>query len=325
MPKLIDAEGPMAPLARTMPGAWEVVYASGERVVRTWSPGPGGHSMRVFTTGSGASGEPWREFDVIYKDPALGTLRTLEIGCHAQRVAEGTMRIDGNVWVTDLVLHQSNDRRTLRMVRRFDGPDSYVARLSERTSRGSYEVLTEWLHTRIPLPPVDGAAGPNESLRSSSRLPAPLVSLADRGWAVAGVEESRSRTRLDARCAWIPYADVVDLRFARAGGDASEDRLLDVLIHHHTGRGTLRIIAWTVHGGVFSGDATVAPDGSLESTLEGSDDRGPSRYRMRLDFDAGGGGRGRLWSGDEAEPLYDLSIAPGPIRSAPRAVAPDDR
>jgi hypothetical protein len=303
-----ELEGSMAPFARTMPGAWEVIYESGERVTTTWSSGPGGRSIRLFTTGNAASGGPWREFEVVYVDPVSGTLRTLGLGCFAHHVAEGAMHIDQNVWTSDVTLYQTNAKRTLRLVRTFDGPDSFQSRLSEETSPGRYEVLTEWRHTRIPEPPLDGAAGPSEAIRSTARLPASLVALADRGWIVARSDESRSGTQLDAAFAWIPYADVVDLRFSRSEDDGSEDRLVDVVVHRHTGRGTLRAMAWTARGGVFEGDVTIAPDGALESTLDGADDRGPSRYRIRVDFDAQGNGRGRVWQGDAAEPLYDVRI-----------------
>src|SRR4030095_11928584 len=60
---------PMASFARMIPGEWRRTVQSGTSTFDTWHWGPGRHSMRVMTDGSGAVGEPWRELQALYWHP----------------------------------------------------------------------------------------------------------------------------------------------------------------------------------------------------------------------------------------------------------------
>ena len=68
-PAPAEVASPMASFARMVSGEWRMTALSGTSTFDTWDWGPGKHSMRVMTDGSGAAGEPWRELQVFYWHP----------------------------------------------------------------------------------------------------------------------------------------------------------------------------------------------------------------------------------------------------------------
>ena len=99
------AADPMASFARLAPGEWRVTFRSGTSFFHTWHWGPGKHSLRRMTDGSGAGGEPWRAVQVFYWHPGHKQVRVLGVEPVARGVAEGTITFEGDAadGVFDLV------------------------------------------------------------------------------------------------------------------------------------------------------------------------------------------------------------------------------
>lgn len=89
------AADPMANFARLVGGEWRATYLSGKSMFHAWHWGPGRHSARRMTDGSGAGGEPWRGVQVYYWHPGHEQVRLLGVEPVAGGVAEGTVRFAG--------------------------------------------------------------------------------------------------------------------------------------------------------------------------------------------------------------------------------------
>ena len=76
---------PMASFARMVGGEWRMTAQSGTSMFDTWHWGPGKHSLRVMTDGSGADGKPWRELQAVYWHPGRKQVRLLGLSPFARR------------------------------------------------------------------------------------------------------------------------------------------------------------------------------------------------------------------------------------------------
>jgi hypothetical protein len=290
------APGPLAGFARMFPGEWIVTFASGTSMFRTWQRGPSQHSLRIVTNGVGAGGDPWRALEVVYWHPERRRVCLLGFSCYARGVEEGEIRFGDETVQFDVDLHQVKARRTLRTVWTFQGPDTYHATLLEQQPGplADYTMLTEWdVHRRqAPVPPrsltVDGVNEP-------SLLLAPLRPLLG-SWESRVDAANTNAKPLQSTFEWMPLADVIHARVLGTGQGEHEDvPLLDVFLHHHTGRGTLRCFAISNRGSVHEGDVRVLDGGSLQIELQGHDGAQALAHTVQLDFEAAGAMHCRIW------------------------------
>ncbi len=273
-----EAVDPMGTFARLVGGEWRQTAQSGKSMFHTWHWGPGKHSIRRMTDGSGAGGEPWREVQVFYWHPAHKQVRGLGVSPFARGVSEGTIKFEGETAEVVFDLHQTGGRR--RMGRRwaFDGPDKYRDTLLEDSGPGGFKPLVEWVHVRSK-PPATPRPRTVEGAKPSDRLNA-LEPLPGHTW-----EAPHARSTIE----WVPLADAV---YARVVGKDGE-HLLDAYVYHHTGANVLRCLALSQQGGVYGGDLAVTDGGALQLDLKGSEG---GRRVVRFDFEKDGTVRQRDWS-----------------------------
>jgi hypothetical protein len=114
---------PMASFARLVTGEWRQTAQSGKSMFHAWHWGPGKHSIRRVTDGSGAGGEPWREVQVFYWHPGRKQVRLLGVSPFARGVSEGTITFEGETAEGVFDLYQTRGRRKMGLRWTFDGPD----------------------------------------------------------------------------------------------------------------------------------------------------------------------------------------------------------
>src|SRR5262249_41160413 len=105
---------PMASFARMVSGEWRTTALARTSLFDTWHWGPGQHSMRVMTDGSGAAGEPWREIRVFYWHPGRKQVCLLGVSPFARGVSEGTIKFDGETADGVFDLYQTGAPQRLR-------------------------------------------------------------------------------------------------------------------------------------------------------------------------------------------------------------------
>lgn len=294
------AAEPMGTFARLVGGEWRQTAQSGKSMFHTWHWGPGKHSVRRMTDGSGAGGEPWREVQVFYWHPAHKQVRGLGVSPFARGVSEGTITFEGETAEGVFDLHQTGGRRGMGLRWAFDGPDKYRETLLERSGPGGLKPLVEWEHVRSK-PPATPRPRTVEGAKPSDRLDA-LGPLLGHTW-----EADRSRATIE----WVPLADAV---YARVVGKDGE-HLLDAYVYHHTGADVLRCLALSRRGGVYEGDLAVLDGGALQLDLKGSEG---DRRVVRFDFEKDGAVRQRDWSltGTDRTLLLDVHHRKLPARGS---------
>jgi hypothetical protein len=307
-PAPAEAADHMAPFARMTPGEWKMTVESGTTSFRTWHWGPGRHSMRVMTDSDDAAGNPWRDLEVFYWHPGRREVRAFGVSPFARGITEGTMAFQGESAQLDFDLYQTGDRRKLRLLWAFDGPDKYHATLLEANPPESsrYAPLMEWdlFGTQPPSPPrpfaVDGATEPSESLMPLKPLLGAWEAEVDP--ADAGALHTRSTFE------WIPLVDAIYARVLAPRDDGGPVHLLDAYLYHHTGAGVLRCLALSSRGGVHEGDLTALDGGALQIELQGYEgDQTVSRV-VRLEFMEDGTVRSRVWLLEGAERTLVLDV-----------------
>lgn len=311
---------PLASFARMLGGEWRVTFANGTEQFDRWSAGPGGHSIASQTFGTDASGSPWRSLGVFYWHP--GRREVLAFGLHPEVPGVGRGQSRGTVLGDDeersviLDLQQSgNPLRTRKLKTRtvFDGPDKHRVELLEDNGRG-FAPLVEWeyLRSREPSEEPHVAA---EAGRPTDRLKAfePLLAHAweAEGASANGGADGRPfhvRTTFE----WIPYIEVIVTRSALIAASGEKTPLLDAYIFRDLGRdlgtGTLQALALSSDGTVYEGGVTIVDGPAIEFDLMGHGTEQPARRRVRLDLEADGTLRSRIWSDGESDRalLFDL-------------------
>ncbi|WP_165235185.1 hypothetical protein [Aquisphaera insulae] len=284
------AVDPMSPFARLVGDEWRQTASSGTSMFHTWHWGPGKHSIRRMTDGSGAGGEPWREVQVFYWHPELRQVRGLVLSPFARGVSEGTITFKGERAEGVFDLHQTGRRRRIGLRWAFDGPDRYRETLLEDSGAGGFKPLVEWEHVRS-RPPATPRLRNVEGAKPSEHLK-PLAPLLGHTW-----EADHGRSTIE----WVPMADAVYARIVSKDGEY----LLDAYVYHHTGANVLRCLALSQRGDVYEGDLAQLDGGALQLDLKGS---GGDRRVVRLDFEEDGTVRQRDWSltGTDRKLLLDV-------------------
>jgi hypothetical protein len=297
---------PMAPFARMIPGEWRMTAEGGTSMYDTWRWGPGRHSVRVMTDGFGADGAPWREVQVYYWHPGRKEIRLLGLSPFARGVSEGTIKFQADTAVAAFDIHQTRGRRELALHWSFDGPDTYRETLLEKNDADVLIPLVEWRHIRSD-PPADALPPAGDEMRLAERLKA-LAPLLAHQWVATGDRTSGQASPIRSTFQWVPYADAIYARTWTPAADGVSKHLLDTYLYHHTGANSLRALALSDRGGVYEGDLTVLDGGNLQLDLTGSEADKTVHLVVRLDFDADGSMRQRVWSGSAAEgtPVLDL-------------------
>lgn len=305
---------PLASFARMFPGEWQMTVASGTSSFRTWHRGPSLHSLRIVTDGVSASGEPWRELEVLYWHPTRQRICLLGWSSYARGVAEAEVRFVGETVQFDTALHQLRGRRTMRSLWTFSGPDTYHWELLEARPGplAAFEPLAAWdLHRRQSPQPARSlaVAGLDEPVGYLGPLRQLLGSWLERP-DQAGDQAEAGAAPMHVACEWMPLADVIQMRVTGASG-AGAAHLLDVFLYHHTGSGRLRCFAVSHGGHVHEGDVQVVEGGGVQIDLQS---HGPDRvltHAVRLDFGVAGALHQQVWrvDGDQRQLVHDRHFA----------------
>ncbi len=300
---------PMANFARMVPGEWRMTALRGTSTFDTWHWGPGRHSMRVMTDGSGSEvvPEPWRELQVFYWHPGRKQVRLLGLSPYARGVSEGTIKFEGETADGAFDLYQTGHRRKLGLRWTFDGPDKYHDVLLEDTGRG-LKPMNEWDHSRSKGPPAPRQPTVEKEVPKPSEHLRSLTSLLGHTWEAKGDWATGEAFHVQTTVEWVPYADGIYARTIAMTRDGEPTHLLDMYFFHHTGTNRLRCLALSNRGGVNEGDATVLDGGGLQIDLKGYEGDRVVLHVVRLDFEQDGSLRHRVWSlkGDEGTLMLNV-------------------
>ena len=294
---------PMASFARMVGGEWRMTAQSGKSMFDTWHWGPGKHSLRVMTDGSGADGKPWRELQAVYWHPGRKQVRLLGLSPFARGVSEGTITFEGETADAVFDLYQTGVRRRMRSRWAFDGPDKYHETLLEATGPAGYAPLVEWDLVRITPRPCAAEEAP----KPPERLKA-LEPFLGHTWEAKGDWATGNAFQIRTTFEWVPYADGIYARVVSPSKDGEPRHLLDAYLYHHTGADALRCLALSDRGGVYEGDLTVLDGGALQLDLKGYEGDRVVQHVVRFDFEKDGTLRHRVWSlrGTERTLMLDV-------------------
>lgn len=297
-PAPAEVPDPMASFARMVPGEWRMTALAGTSTFDTWHWGPGQHSMRVMTDGSGSDvvPEPWRELQVFYWHPGRKQVCLLALSPFARGVSEGTIKFEGETADGVFDLYQTSGLRELGLRWTFDGPDKYHDVLLEATGPDGLKPVNEWDHFRSkgPLAPRQHTVE-KEVPKPSERLKA-LTSLLGHTWEAKSDWATGEAFYVQTTFEWIPYADGIYARTVALTKYGEPSHLLDAYFFHHTGTNVLRCLALSNRGGVYEGDITVLDDGALQLDLKGYEGDQVVPHVVRFDFEKDGTLRDRVWS-----------------------------
>ncbi len=305
-PAPAEAASPVASFARLVSGEWRVTFLSGTSQFVTWHWGPGKHSLRGFTDGSDAVGNPWRALHLIYWHPGRKHVAFLGLSPFARGVMDGTIRFEGETVNAVFFLYQTIAVRKMGLRWDFDGPDRYHSTLLEEMGPAGLQPVNEWDYARsTALTPVrlftDMAPKLPEHLSA-------LEALVGRTWETRENQATGETLPLRSTFEWLPFSDWVYARVLAPSPDSEPRRLLDVYIYSHTGMGKLRVLGLSDRGGVYEGDVIALADGALELDLKGYEgDRTVSRT-VSFDFEKEGTLRQRVWSVEDPERRLLLDV-----------------
>ena len=282
---------PMASFARFLPGVWRMTLVDRTTSFTEWHWGPGKHSIRA-----GA-------LELYYWHPGLGEVRMLslhqDIPAVGRGVGEGSVRFDGETADGVFDLYQPRGPRKMGLRWVFDGPDQYTDTLLEATGPEGLEPINRLVFfrdevRRATTPNVSTAAEPVKALE-------PLLGGAWRS-------QGHSKTTLTTFEA-IP--DYVYARVVAPQEHGEAAHVLDAYFYEHVGTRALRCLALSDRGGVYEGDVTVLEGGALQLDLKGYEGDRVVPYVVRIDFEADGTLRQRVWSGGstDREPTLDTRHA----------------
>ena len=301
------AANPMASFARMVSGEWRMTARSGTSTFDTCHWGPGQHSMRVTTDGSGAAGEPWRELQVFYWHPGRKQVCLLGLSPYARGVSEGTIKFEGETADAVFDLYQSGGRRKMGLRWAFDGPDKYHEILLEATGPDGLEPMNEWDHVRSKTLTATRPSSAEEAPKTSERLRV-LESLLHHSWEAKGGSATGDAFQIQSTFEWVPYADAIYARTIALPKDGEPTHLLDAYFFHHTGTNALHCLAFSSWGGVYEGDLTVLEGSAMQLELKGYEGDRVVPHVVRFDFEQDGTLRHRVWSleGSERTLLLDI-------------------
>jgi len=300
-PSTARASNPMASFARMVPGQWQVTYQSGTSMFDRWIWGPGQHSMRVETDGSGAAGEPWRALQLFYWHPGRQQVCLLGLSPFARGVSEGTMRFEGESADAVFDLNQTLGLRKMSLHWDFSGRDRYFETLLEASGSSEYSLLNGPLeYNRIRTLTPSAERTDVEAPKPSKQMEA-LEALVGHTWQTKGGWTGGDAFHLQTTFEWIPYADYIHGRTFALTPGAEPMILFDLFLYHHTGTDSLRCLALSKWGGVHEGDLTVQDSGALQLDLESHEGDQVVEQVMRFQFEEDGTLRHRIWSVDGAE------------------------
>ncbi|MFO0842651.1 MAG: hypothetical protein U0797_09695 [Gemmataceae bacterium] len=296
----------MASFARLVSGEWRQTAQSGTSMFHAWHWGPGKHSIRRMTDGSGAGGQPWREVQVYYWHPGRHQVRLLGVSPFARGVSEGAIKFAGETAEGASDLYQTGGRRKMGLRWAFDGPDKYRDTLLEATGPGGFTPLVEFdlVRSKPPAAPrpraVEGASKPSERLKALEPLLGPT-------WEAKGEWAAGDALHVRSNFEWVPLADAIYARVIAPTKGGEPTHLLDAYFYHHTGANWLRCLALSSRGGVYEGDLAVLDGGALQIDLKGHEGGKAVAHAVRLDLEKDGTLRHRVWSlkGAERTPLLD--------------------
>jgi hypothetical protein len=301
---------PMASFARMVSGEWRTTALAGTSTFDTWHWGPGQHSMRVMTDGSGAAGEPWRELQVFYWHPGRKQVYLLGLSPFARGVSDGTIKFEGETADGVFDLYQTGATPRLRKMGlhwAFDGPDKYHDILLEATGPDGLKPMNEWDHIRSKTPTAKRQRTGEEAPKPSGRLKA-LESLLGHTWNAKGNWGNGDAFHIESTFEWIPLANAIYARSFALRGNGEPTHVLDAYFYHHTGTDRLHCLALLNLGGVYEGDLTVLDGGALQLDLKGYEGERVVPYVVRFDFEKDGTLYHRIWSlaGAERTPMLDV-------------------
>ena len=299
---------PMASFARMIPGEWRRTVQSGTSTFDTWHWGPGRHSMRVMTDGSGAAGEPWRELQALYWHPGRQQVCLLNLHPDVPGVGAGvgvgTIKFEGQTADAVYDLYQPRGRRKIGLRWAFEGPDKYHATLSEATGTAGFKPLAEWDYVRIKTRPrtAEGAPKPAERLKALEPLLGHIWE-AKGEWTAAG-----DAFHVLTNFAKVPLIDAIYARVLVPVKDGEPTHLLDAYFYHHIGTDALRCLALSSRGCVYEGDLTVLDGGELQLEMKGYEGDRVVSHVVRFDFEKDETLRQRVWSlkGTERTLMLDV-------------------
>jgi len=308
-PAPAEVANPMASFARMVGGEWKMTALAGTSTYDIWHWGPGQHSMRAMTDGSGSDvvREPWRELQIFYWHPGRKQVCLLGLSPFARGVSEGTIKFDGESADGVFDLYQTGGRRKMGLRWTFDGPDKYHDILLEATGPEGLKPMNEWNHFRSKGPP-EPRAPTVEKTPEPSELRKLFEPLLGHSWQAKGGWASGSAFHIVTTFEWIPYADGIYARTIALTKDGEPTHLLDAYFYHHTGANLLRCLALSNRGGVYEGDLTVLDGGALQLDLKGYEDDRVVPHVVRFDFEKDGTLRDRVWSlkGTERTLMLDV-------------------
>jgi hypothetical protein len=288
----------MAGFSRLIGGEWRMTAASGTSMFDTWHWGPGRHSVRMLTDGQGADGSPWRALQAVYWHPGDAQVRLLALNPYAESVAEGTITLEGDIADAVFDMHQTGHRRRLRSRWTFTGADTYHDELLEATGTAGYAPLAAWDRVRVVPREEKGPAVAAEARTPTAHLRA-FEALLGHTWEAKG-EWARGASpgalHVQSTFEWVPLANGVYVRVVAPGKDGGAAHVLDAYVYHHTGAGVVRCLALSAAGGVYEGDVRVLDGGAIEMDLKGYEGERVVSRVVRLDLEADGTARSRVWS-----------------------------
>jgi hypothetical protein len=302
---------PMAPFARMVPGEWWVTFLSGTSQFDIWHWGPGRHSMRAETYGSGAVDEPWRELQVVYWHP--GRRQVCLLGLHpdiphiGRGVMEGTMRFEGETADAVFDLYQPGHRREMGLRWTFDGPDKYHETLLESTGPAGLMPLNELEYVRSKEPAATRLRTDEQAPEVSKRLEV-FESLLDHTWQAKGDRATGDFFHIQSTFEWVPYVEAIYARVCAPTNDGEPTHLLDAYLFHHVGTDSLRCLALSKWGGVYEGELIALEGGALGIDLKSYEGDQVNAHVVRLDFETDGTLRNRVWSIEGTERTLMLDV-----------------
>jgi hypothetical protein len=306
-PALDKVANPMASFARMVSGKWRMTALAGTSTFDTWHWGPGKHSMRVMTDGSGGGGEPWRELQVFYWHPGRKQVCLLGLSPFARGVSEGTIKFEGETADAVFDLYQSGGRRKMGLRWAFDGPDKYHETLLEATGPDGLKPMNEWDHVRSKALPAMRPPTALEVPKPSERLKV-LEPFLGHTWEARGDWATGDAFHVQSTFEWVPYAEGIYARTLALTKDGERMLLLDAYFYHHTGTNAMRCLALSNRGGVYEGDVTVLDGGAMQLDLKGYEGDRVVQHVVRFDFEKDGTLRHRVWSlrGTERTLMLDV-------------------
>jgi hypothetical protein len=292
-PSSDEVADPMASFARLVGGEW-----SGLSALQTWQWGPGKHSIRG------------GELEVIYWHPGRKQVCLLSMHADIPGVGrgsgEGTMKFEGETANGVLDLYQPRGLRKLAMRWAFQGPDTYRDTLLEDSGAG-FTTLAEWERVRVPKR-TESPREAEQTLTLPEHLKA-FEALLGRTWEAQvrmGDSVTGEAVHIQSTFEFVP--DYVYGRVLAPSKDGEPAHVLDVYFYQEVRTGSLRCLALSNRGGVYTGEVIVVDGGALHLDLKGYEGERVVPLVARFDFEKDDTLRQRVWSLEGGERSLTLDV-----------------